>query len=125
MILLLRNIDTFHEHRPGGIYNISEIVSHIVLMTINSEGYFESASSYDINEQWRLIEHIDIVVGTDDSKKNMSVPTVMRSNSFKYYCRMFDVPHVSSTTLLPSHEEAATAIASSTYTMLMTSSMVP
>jgi hypothetical protein len=68
MLFLLRNSDTFNEHRPGGIYTIGKIVSHVVLTTINSEGHFRSVSSYDINEQWRLIEHIDVVVGTDDSK---------------------------------------------------------
>jgi hypothetical protein len=88
----LRNMDTFHEHRPGGIYTIGEIVSYVVLTTINSEGHFGSASSYDINEQWRLIEHIDVIVGIGDSKKSMTDPTVMRSNSFKDDCRMFDVP---------------------------------
>jgi hypothetical protein len=41
----------------------------MVPTTINSEGHFESASFYDINEQWRLIEHIGVVVRTDDSKK--------------------------------------------------------
>jgi hypothetical protein len=81
MLLLLRNRNTFHEHRLRGIYNIGEIVSHMVLMTINSEGHFSSASSYDINEQWRLFEHIDGVVGTGDSKKSMPDPTVMRSNA--------------------------------------------
>jgi hypothetical protein len=69
MLLLLRNKDTFHEHRPKGIYTIGEIVFHMVLMTINNEGHIGSASSYDINGQWRLIEHIDVVVGTSDSKK--------------------------------------------------------
>jgi hypothetical protein len=92
MLLLLRNKDTFHEYRPGGIYTISEIVSHMVLTTINNEGHFRSASSYDINEQWRLIDHIDVVVGTGDSKKSMTYPTVTRSNNFKDNCRMFDVP---------------------------------
>jgi hypothetical protein len=43
-------MDTFHEHRPGGIYPISETVFHMVLTTINSEWHFMSASSYDINE---------------------------------------------------------------------------
>jgi hypothetical protein len=51
MFLLLRNMDTFYEHRPGGIYTIGEIVSHVVLAIINSEGHFESVFSYDINEQ--------------------------------------------------------------------------
>jgi hypothetical protein len=37
MLLLLRNMDTFHEHRSGGIYTISEIVSHMIVTTINSE----------------------------------------------------------------------------------------
>jgi hypothetical protein len=69
MFLLLRNRDTFHEHRSRGIYIISEIVSHMVLMTINSERHFGSAFSYDINEQWRLIKRTDVVVGTDDFKK--------------------------------------------------------
>jgi hypothetical protein len=41
------------------------------------------ASSYNINKQWRLIEHIDVIVRTADSKKSMPDPTVMRSNSFK------------------------------------------
>jgi hypothetical protein len=41
----------------------------MVLTTINSQGHFGSASSYDNNEQWRLIEHIDVIVRTDDSKK--------------------------------------------------------
>jgi hypothetical protein len=50
MLLLLRNRDTFHEHRPGEIYTIGEIVSYMVLTIINSEGHFRSASSYDINE---------------------------------------------------------------------------
>jgi hypothetical protein len=31
MLLLLKNLDTFHEYRPGGIYTIGEIVSHMVL----------------------------------------------------------------------------------------------
>jgi hypothetical protein len=50
MFHLLRNMRTFHEHRSKGIYTIGEIVSHMVLTTINSEGYFRSVSSYDINE---------------------------------------------------------------------------
>jgi hypothetical protein len=45
----------------------------MVLTTINSEGHFRSAFSYDINEQWRLIEHIDVIVGTDDSKKTCQI----------------------------------------------------
>jgi hypothetical protein len=94
MLLLLRNRDTFHEYRPGEIYIIDEIISHMVLTTINNEGHFRSASSCDINEQWRLIEHIDIVVRTDDSKKSMLDPMVMRSNIFKDDCRMFVVLHV-------------------------------
>jgi hypothetical protein len=75
----------------GGIYIIGEIVFHMELTTINSEGYFGSAPTYDINEQWRLIEHIDVVVRTGDSKKIMPDPIVMRSNSFKDDCIMFDV----------------------------------
>jgi hypothetical protein len=51
MLLLLRNRDTFHKYRSAGIYTIGEIVPHMVLTTINSECHFESASSYDINEQ--------------------------------------------------------------------------
>jgi hypothetical protein len=50
MLLLLGNMNTFHEHRPRGIYTIGEIVSHMLLTTINSEGYFGSVSSYDIIE---------------------------------------------------------------------------
>jgi hypothetical protein len=80
MLLLLGNRDTFYEHRPGGIYTIGEIVSHMVLTIINSEGHFSSASSYEIvshmvlmiinsEGQWRLIAHIDVVVRTADSKK--------------------------------------------------------
>jgi hypothetical protein len=77
MLALLRRIDTslveeqghIHEYRPGGIYTIGEIVSHMVLTTINTEGHFGSAYSYDNNEQWRLIEHIDVIVRTGDSKK--------------------------------------------------------
>jgi hypothetical protein len=69
MLLLLRNMNTFHEHRPRGIYTIGKIVSHMVLTTINSEGHFGSASSYDINKRWRLIEHIDVIVGIGYSKK--------------------------------------------------------
>jgi hypothetical protein len=38
MLLLLRNTDTFNEHQLGEIYTINEIVSHVVLMTINSDG---------------------------------------------------------------------------------------
>jgi hypothetical protein len=91
MLILLRNRHTFHEHRSGGIYTIDEIVSHVMLMTINSEGYFRSVSSYDISKQWRLIQHIDIVVGTDDYKKSMTDLTVMKHNSFKDDCRVFDV----------------------------------
>jgi hypothetical protein len=74
---------TFNEYRAGGIYIIDEIVSHVVLMSINSEWHFGSVSSYDINEQCRLIEHIDVVIRTDDSKKSMTDPIVMRSNNFK------------------------------------------
>jgi hypothetical protein len=65
ILLLMSNMDTFHKHRAGGIYTIGEIISHMMLMTINS-GHFGSATSYDINEQWRLIEHIDVIVETDD-----------------------------------------------------------
>jgi hypothetical protein len=50
MFLLLRNSDIFHEYWPGGIYTIDEIVSHMVLMTINSKEHFGSASAYDINK---------------------------------------------------------------------------
>jgi hypothetical protein len=94
MILLLRNRYTFYEHRPARIYTISEIVSYVVLTAINSEGHFESVSSYDINEQWRLIQHIDVIVGTGDSKKSMPDLTVIISNNFKNDCMMFDTPHV-------------------------------
>jgi hypothetical protein len=94
MLLLLRNRDTFHKYWSGGIYTIDEIVSHMVLMTINSEGHFWSASSYDINEQWRLIEHIDVIVRIGDSKKTMSDPTVMESNNFNDDYMMFNVPRV-------------------------------
>jgi hypothetical protein len=66
---LLSTLYIFHEHQSGGIYIIGNIVSHMVLTSINSEVHFRSASSYDINKQWRLIEQIDIVVGIDDSKK--------------------------------------------------------
>jgi hypothetical protein len=64
----------------------------MVLTTINSEGYFRSMPSYDINEQLRLIEHIYIVIGTDDTKKSMTNPTVLRTNKFKVDYRMFDIP---------------------------------
>jgi hypothetical protein len=70
------------------------MVSHVGLIPINSEGHFGSVSSYDINEQWWLIQHINIVVGSDDSKKSMTDLMVMRSNNFKDDGRMFDVPHV-------------------------------
>jgi hypothetical protein len=50
MLLLLRNRHTFHEHQLEGIYTIGEIVSHVMLTTINSEGHFRSVSTYDINE---------------------------------------------------------------------------
>jgi hypothetical protein len=92
MLLLLRNNHTFHENRPRGICTISEIVSHVVLTAINSGGHFKSVSSYDINVQWRLIQHNDIVVRPGNSKKNMPDPTVMRSNKFMDVCMMFDVP---------------------------------
>jgi hypothetical protein len=75
----------------------------MVLTTINSEGHFRSASSYDINEQWRLIEHIDVVVGTDDSKKCMSDPMVMRSNNFNDDYRMFDSPSPLCKLVLPTY----------------------
>jgi hypothetical protein len=69
MLLWLSNRNTFHEHQSGGIYTIDEIVSHVVLTTINSEGHFRRVSSYDINEQWRLIHHIDVIVRTSNLKK--------------------------------------------------------
>jgi hypothetical protein len=50
MLLLFRNRDTFNEHQAGGIYTISEIVSYVMLTTINSECHFWSVSSYDINK---------------------------------------------------------------------------
>jgi hypothetical protein len=48
-----------------------------MLTTINSEGHFGSASSYDINEQWRLNEHIDVVVRTGDSKKKHALASYL------------------------------------------------
>jgi hypothetical protein len=68
---------------------------HIFMNTIQ-EGYISSpsVSSYDINEQWRLIQHIGVIVGTSDSKKSTLYPMVIRSNRFKDDCRMFDVPRV-------------------------------
>jgi hypothetical protein len=83
MLLLLRNRGIFHEYRSGGIYTIGEIVSHMVFMAINSERHFRSASSYDINEQWRLIEHIDIVVGTDDSKKACQIQRLWETTTLR------------------------------------------
>jgi hypothetical protein len=83
MLLFLRNMCAFYEHRLRGTYTIGEIVSHVVLMTINSKGHFRSVFSYDINEQWILIQYIDIVVRTSDSKKSMPNPTIMKSNNFK------------------------------------------
>jgi hypothetical protein len=74
------------------IYTISKIVFHVVLILINNEGHFVSMSSYDINQQWWLIQHIDAIVGFGNSKKSMIDPTVMRTNNFKDDCRMFDVP---------------------------------
>jgi hypothetical protein len=69
MLLLLRKRHTLHEHWPGEIYTIGEIVSHVVLMPINSEGHFGSVTSYGINEKYRLIQHVDIIVGFGDPKK--------------------------------------------------------
>jgi hypothetical protein len=106
MLLLLKNMDKFYEHRSGGIYIISEIISYMMLMTINSKGHFKNVSFYNINEQWRLIEHIDVVVGTDDSK-SMSDLTVMRSNSFKNDCRMFDVSPCNMTSSMTSENTMA------------------
>jgi hypothetical protein len=73
MILLLRKRHTLHEHQPGEIYTIGEIVSHVVLIPINNKGHCENVSSYDIT--CRLIQHIDVIVGSGDSK------THVRSNS--------------------------------------------
>jgi hypothetical protein len=42
----LRNMDTFYEYRTREIYTIDEIISHMVLTIINSEGHFGSAYSY-------------------------------------------------------------------------------
>jgi hypothetical protein len=39
-----------------------------------------------------MIERIDIIVGTSDSKKNMPDLMVIRSNSFKDDYSMFDAP---------------------------------
>jgi hypothetical protein len=39
-------------------------------MSITGEGHFESVASYDINEQWGLIQHIDVIVGFDNLKKH-------------------------------------------------------
>jgi hypothetical protein len=89
MLLLLRNNDTFHEHRPRGIYIIGEIVFHMMLMIINR--HFRSTSSYDINEQWRLIEHINVVIGTDDSKKHV-ISSGHKKQQLQDDCRMFDAP---------------------------------
>jgi hypothetical protein len=36
----------------------------------------------------------DVIVETNDSKKYMLDPMVMRNNNFKDDCRMFDVPRV-------------------------------
>jgi hypothetical protein len=52
MLLLLKNKYIFHEHQPGRIYTIDEIVSHVVLTIINNKGHFGNVSSYNINEQW-------------------------------------------------------------------------
>jgi hypothetical protein len=93
MLLLLSKRHTLYEHRPGGLYTFSEIVSHVVLMPINSEGHFRSVSSHDINEQWWLIQHINVIVGFNNSK-NVPNPTVMRSKNFKDDCRIFDAPRV-------------------------------
>jgi hypothetical protein len=86
--------DIYHrrDNISYGAHDINEqwrLIEHIDVVI----GHFGSASSDDINEQWRLIEHIDVVVGTDDFKKSMSDPTA-RSNSFKDDCRMFDSPNV-------------------------------
>jgi hypothetical protein len=51
MLLLLRKRYTLHEHILGGIYKIYEIVSHVVVIPINSEGHFRSVPFYDINKQ--------------------------------------------------------------------------
>jgi hypothetical protein len=53
--------------------SLGEIVSHVVLTTINGEWHFGSVSSYNINEQWRLIEHIDIIVAIGNSKKTSQI----------------------------------------------------
>jgi hypothetical protein len=64
---------TLHEHRPGGIYTVGELVFHIVLIPVNSEGHCGCVSSYDINEQRRLIQHIDIVVVFGDPEKTFQI----------------------------------------------------
>jgi hypothetical protein len=50
------------KHRPGGICNINEIVSHMVLVSINNEGHFGSVICY---KHCRLIQYIDVVVPMD------------------------------------------------------------
>jgi hypothetical protein len=51
MLLRLWKRHTLHEHQSWGIYTISDVVSHISV-------HCGCVSSNDINEQWRLIEHI-------------------------------------------------------------------
>jgi hypothetical protein len=45
------------------------VVSHIMVIPVNSEGHCGSLSSHDINEQRRLIQHIDIVVRSNNLEK--------------------------------------------------------
>jgi hypothetical protein len=75
VLLFLWKRHFLHKHQTEGIYTIYEVVSHIVLISVNSEGHCKSVSSYNINKQRQLIQHIDIIVRSSDSKK------YVRSNS--------------------------------------------
>jgi uncharacterized protein YrrD len=44
MLILLRNKHIFHAHQAAGVYTIDEIVSHVVLISINSEGHFRGVT---------------------------------------------------------------------------------
>jgi hypothetical protein len=76
VLLFLWKRHTLHEHRSREIYTVGEVVSHIVVIPVNSECHCSSLSSHDINEQRGMIQHIDIV-GFGNPKKSISDPTVI------------------------------------------------
>jgi len=76
----LGTMESLHKSCPGWIYPIGNIVTNVVLVSIDNVFQFWCCPGSQTLEKWRTAKHIDIVERTRKTKKGMCMPCAKSIN---------------------------------------------